>query len=358
MAQFSYAELADMHFIYGKAEGNGRRAERLYAARFPARRHPDRGIFSRIHLRLCESGSLKRQGGSGQPFSVRSVEFEEEVLQRVEENPYTSVRAIAYAMGAAAPTVWRVLHDQQLYPYHLQKVQAMGPEDYPHRLRFSRWWLQQNLRQPDFGRYVLFTDEACFTRDGFFNSRNSHIWDDENPHAIALRRDQHQFSVNVWAGIVGENIIGPYLLPPRLNGHIYVQFLEQILPEFLEDVPLNIRRGMWFQHDGAPAHFSLEARQYLNEVFRNRWIGRGGPVHWPARSPDLTALDFFLWGHVKSLVYETPIPNAEELLGRVMAACAHVQDMPGIFHRVRTSMNNRAQLCMEQNGRHIEPLML
>ena len=51
---------------------------------------------------------------------------------------------------------------------------------------------------------------------------------------------------------------------------------------------------MWYQHDGAPAHFSIAARQVLNDKYPNRWIGRGGPVPWPPRSPDLTPLDFFL----------------------------------------------------------------
>ncbi|GBL73687.1 hypothetical protein AVEN_230681-1 [Araneus ventricosus] len=37
--------------------------------------------------------------------------------------------------------------------------------------------------------------------------------------------------------------------------------------------------------------------------YPGRWIGRGGPVLWPPRSPDLTSLDFFLWGHLKELVY-------------------------------------------------------
>ena len=48
-------------------------------------------------------------------------------------------------------------------------------------------------------------------------------------------------------------------------------------------------------HDGAPAHFSLVAREFLNATYEDRWIGRGGPHLWPARSPDLNPLDFFLW---------------------------------------------------------------
>ena len=50
------------------------------------------------------------------------------------------------------------------------------------------------------------------------------------------------------------------------------------------------------QHDGAPAHFAVNVKEYLNEQFRQRWIGRGGPVPWPARSPDLTPMNFLSSG--------------------------------------------------------------
>ena len=76
----------------------------------------------------------------------------------------------------------------------------------------------------------------------------------------------------------------------------YIVFIRDILPEMLENVPLQVRQRLWFQHDGAPAHFALDVREYLNNVFPNRWIGRGGPVHWPPHSPDLTPMDFFIWG--------------------------------------------------------------
>lgn len=58
MEHYSYAELADMHMIYGEAGGNGRRAARLYTERFPERHHPHHSIFARIHGRLRVSGSV------------------------------------------------------------------------------------------------------------------------------------------------------------------------------------------------------------------------------------------------------------------------------------------------------------
>jgi hypothetical protein len=65
-------------------------------------------------------------------------------------------------------------------------------------------------------------------------------------------------------------------------------------------------------HDEAPAHFSMYARKYLNDVFPARWIGRGGSLFWPARSPDLNPLDFFV-GNLRCLVYETPVEREDDL---------------------------------------------
>ncbi|CAG9760341.1 unnamed protein product [Ceutorhynchus assimilis] len=101
MEHYFYAKLADMHMIYGEAGGNGRRAERLYAERFPESHQPSHVIFVWIHGRLRESGSGQCLGGAGRPFAVRRAEFEEAVLHHVEDNPSISVRAIASAMGAA-----------------------------------------------------------------------------------------------------------------------------------------------------------------------------------------------------------------------------------------------------------------
>lgn len=359
MVDFTFEEYADMHLIYGEARCNTREAERLYAERFPNRRHPSRNTFAAVHRRLRETGSFKPSGGTGHPRTARTVAFEEEVLERIAEQPSTSTRAIANEMNAAHQTVWRVLHEQLLHPYHLQKVQALGPLDYQPRVDFCLWFLQRIAIQPDFGSIILFTDEACFTRDGYFNSRNSHIWDDDNPHAAWVRAHQQQFAINMWAGIVADFLIGPYLLPPRLTGNIYLHFLQDVLPELLDNahVPIGIRARMWFQHDGAPAHFSRIVQDHLNQQFPARWIGRGGAIRWPARSPDLTPLDFFLWGYMKSLVYETPVNTQEELLGRVMAASLHIQQDPHIFQRVRDSMSRRINLCNQVGGRHFETLL-
>ncbi|GFY10771.1 putative DD41D transposase [Trichonephila clavipes] len=60
---------------------------------------------------------------------------------------------------------------------------------------------------------------------------------------------------------------------------------------------------LWFQQDGATSHTARATIDLLKDTFGDRLISRFGPVNWPPRSCDLTPLDYFLWGYVKSLVY-------------------------------------------------------
>ena len=82
---------------------------------------------------------------------------------------------------------------------------------------------------------------------------------------------------------------------------------------------------MYFQYDGAPPHYTRHVRGYINESFPNRWLGHGGPVAWPPRSPDLTPLDYYLWGHMKTVVYETKVESRTALRDRIFAAAEHTQ---------------------------------
>jgi hypothetical protein len=113
---------------------------------------------------------------------------------------------------------------------------------------------------------------------------------------------QHRFSVNVWEGIIGNRLIGPVIIPDRLAGNNFLEFLTTDFQDLIDELPLAVINNMWLQIDDAPAHHAAPVRNWLNEHFEERWIGRV-PFRWPPRSPDLTPLDFFLWGHIKARVY-------------------------------------------------------
>jgi hypothetical protein len=58
----------------------------------------------------------------------------------------------------------------------------------------------------------------------------------------------------------------------------------------------------------------LFQNQHLTATYNDRWIGRDGPMAWPATSPDITPMDFFLWGHNKALIYKSPADSASVVL--------------------------------------------
>ena len=43
-------------------------------------------------------------------------------------------------------------------------------------------------------------------------------------------------------------------------------------------------------------------------------------------TPDLNSLDFFLWGRLKTLVYNTPIHTEEEWRNRIIVCCETIRN--------------------------------
>jgi hypothetical protein len=96
MNRYTFAELSDMHLVYGEARGNGREAQRIYQERYPQRLLPHCTTFVSIDRRLRDYGSLeinKRTASSHR--TVRTPDLEEAVLDTIEEKPSSSTRTTA-----------------------------------------------------------------------------------------------------------------------------------------------------------------------------------------------------------------------------------------------------------------------
>ena len=131
-----------------------------------------------------------RMADCGAPWRSCTPEFEEAVLHAVEDDVMMSTRNIAGRLNVDHQTVWCVVHEQQLHPYHPQKVHTMQPQDFASRSLFCRWFLHLYVEEPDFPWQNLFNDEAKFTKEAVLNSHNSHVWTYENLHApMGFRND-------------------------------------------------------------------------------------------------------------------------------------------------------------------------
>ena len=159
----------------------------------------------------------------------------------------------------------------------------------------------------NFINQLLFSGEPTFSWNGHVNHHNSRYWWNTNPHWMDELHTQYPQKINVWCGIIGRHIVGFFFINgnltsdkyPRLSQQSIIPQHRQIFPNY--ENPNLLAETIWFQQDLAPPHFGCQVRHYLNEAFPGRWIGRREVVKWPARSPDLTPFDFFLW--VKNRVY-------------------------------------------------------
>lgn len=284
------------------------------------------------------------------------LDAEDAVLQEIERDDTVSVRQIARRTAISRTTVHSIIQRNLMHPYHVQRVQALLPSDYQQRITFCRRMLRKMERNPNFFNKILWTDESSCRKDGYMNLHNLHHWAVQNPHATRVDRSQTQFKINLWTGIINGQIIGPHVLPATLNGENYLEFLQNDLSELLGEVPLATRQGMWYQNDGCPAHYARNVRQYLNEQFPRRWIGRLGPISWPPRSPDLNPVDFFYWGALKDLVYASSITSIDQLQERINSAAEQINNA-GYTRRIKRSFIKRCRMCIRAEGRHFEHLL-
>lgn len=232
-------------------------------------------------------------------------------------------------------------------------MQALLPIDIERRIRYATYIVQMIRMRHDFLRLVCFTDESIFTSRGVVNKQVHRHWHrkGENEHNLYIVDHQHRWSLMVWAGIVGDRIIGPFFFEGNLTGPRYSEFLQDIIPNVFEDVPIN-RNRIWWQQDGASVHNTVGTTNFLNQQFGNHWFGLRGPHRWPTRSPDLTPLDTFLWAHLKNECYKTVATTRDNMMERVRQACARIT-VPMLVN-VRLNLAKRINQVLIQNGRHIE----
>ncbi|GFW74628.1 uncharacterized protein TNCV_962031 [Trichonephila clavipes] len=105
---------------------------------------------------------------------------------------------------------------------------------------------------------------------------------------------------------------------------------------------------LWFQQDGATCHTARATIDLWKNTFGDRLISRFGPVNWPSRSCDLTPLDYFLWGYVKSLVYADKPQTLDHLEDNIRRVIADIR--PQILEKVIENWTSRLDYIRASHG--------
>ncbi len=112
----------------------------------------------------------------------------------------------------------------------------------------------------------------------------------ENPREVQ-QHESHGEKLRVWCAIHSQSVLDSYYFD---NETVRKEYFCALLDSFVRAEAENYPDNALFQTNGAPPHISHAARSLLAHIFGQNWIGKYCSMNWPARSPDLTPLDFFL----------------------------------------------------------------
>ncbi|GFX77312.1 uncharacterized protein TNCV_5064401 [Trichonephila clavipes] len=154
-----------------------------------------------------------------------------------------------------------------------------------------------------------------------------------------------------WCALWAGGIIGPYFKNDEghnvtVNGDRYRAMITNF---FIPELNNHDVQELWFQQDGATCHTARATIDLLKDTFGDRLISGFGPVNWPPRSCDLTPLDYFLWGYVKSLVYADKPQTLDHLEDNIRRVIADIR--PQMLEKVIENWTSRLDYIRASRGR-------
>lgn len=260
-----------------------------------------------------------------------------------------STRNVAEELGISNKTVARVWKQNGFKCFKYSKTHEIFPDDNFRRMEFCDTVMEKANQDPNFIKNIVFTDESSFSLSGKHNPSVLRYWSQENEFRSYEAHTQYPQKLNVWAGIFGDNLIGPFFIDGNLNAEKYLELLQiQVLPAIRNLPGVNLET-IWFQQDGCPAHNAVRVKEFLRNSFPDRLMSGTGDIRWPPRSPDLSPNDFFLWGFLKSKVYaHNRANNLDELREKLLEATRAISvEMLG---NVRRNFYDRLGYCLASQG--------
>lgn len=344
-------KVIEAYYENGRSNKNAFRALRDY---FGQHNRPTESSIAKIIRKFKETGSV---ADARTPLRARLGRSEENIAavrESVAENPDTSIRHRAQELNLSTTTLHRILtNDLSLHAYKIQLAQELKPDDHLKRRTFVNWLQEQRQVDADFSQKIIFSDEAHFHLGGFVNKQNCRIWAAENPRTI-VEKPLYPQKVTVWCAFFANGIIGPYFFENdtgnsvTVTGERYRAMIVNFLWPQLNAIDVE---DLWFQQDGATCHTANATMALLNEKFPGRIISRNSEVNWPPRSCDLTPLDFFLWGYLKSRVYANKPTTIQQLKGEITRHIGEIGNQ--LCRDVIRNFDHRIEVCQRSLGGHL-----
>ncbi|KAK7130479.1 hypothetical protein R3I93_019969 [Phoxinus phoxinus] len=157
---------------------------------------------------------------------------------------------------------------------------------------------------------------------------------------LRLRRQQGGGGVMVWAGIIKDELVGPFRVQDglKMNSQTYCQFLEDtFFKQWYRKKSASFKKTMIFMQDNAPSHASK---------YSSAWLAK---MTWPPSSPDLNPIEN-LWALLKREIYSEgkQYTSLNSVWEAVVASAQKVDHQQ--IKKLTDSMNGRLITVIEKGG--------
>ena len=296
--------------------------------------------------RFVNEGKTERKSHSNGRPKVTTARDIRKIKRSLSANPHSTSKSIfesAGVTGISKRSRNRILKDiaDQRSP---TKCPPLSDVNRQKRLTWAKKYLKTDFQS------VLWTDEARATLDGPDGWCKGWLLKGARPR-LRYRRQQGGGGVMIWAGIIGSNIVGPFLVPEgvKMNSVNYCSFLEENLLPWLNSQDGATQRNLIVQQDNAPSHASRYTKGWLSD----KGISGERLMDWPPQSPDLNPIEN-LWSIIKRKVYQNGVQfsSKQDLWDRIKEVSSQISKED--VHKLTSSVDRRLMDLIRNGGKRVK----
>ena len=351
-----------------------------FKKRFPfSGRSPSKMTVWKQHKKFKEKGTVLNQnkGNSGRKVtvltdnnlaSIRNLISEEKNLPSRQSR--SSCRRNNLPFPISKSSFNRGVKLLGFHPYKLHRRHVLKPGDKVKRVNMVNHVLAKVEENPNWIKNLWMSDEAVFSLNGNVNTKNVICYSEKRsgrPEDFTIDTSKHADSVMPWACVAGDGrklelkffepeMVDGERVSGTLNGPRYYKLLRyHAIPQIKALNHGTLADQVW-QQDGARPHWSEQNLAYLQGQFGTNTLALGaarwGGGEWSPHSPDLSVLDFCLWGVLKYHVYQHPMPTTKAALKEKIVSVWDRDITPELISKSYKGFITRCRKVLEKNGGH------
>jgi hypothetical protein len=255
------------------------------------------------------------------------------------------------------------------HPYKLHRRHTLKAGDKIRRVAMAQYVLNKHGTDPDWLNNVWMSDEAVFSLNGNVNSKNVVCYSEKRegrPENFTIDTTKHAGSVMPWACLAGDGrklqlkFFEPEMVDGEkvgtMNGDRYYKLMRYRAIPQIKALNQGSLDGQTWQQDGARPHWSQKNLTYIQGQFGTNTLALGaarwGGAEWAPHSPDLSVLDFCVWGIMKYHVFQHPMPTTKQALKEKISAVWEREITPDLAKKAFAGFVSRCRKVLLKDGGH------